>query len=799
MAALSVSSCRLEDASSCITGASKCEKDGEYSYVFICREDGEGFDKLGRCAACDKKGKNCLDYSCPTNGETNCQKTDQDLYIEFSCINHSWIPSSKMCSECSEDGKTCKDPFVNYNCPTGNSCTSVLNKESDTYQTVSFWCDDDGKLKMMNCAEGQFCFEGQCSDMQCKDSECTNNDSGVGEFKKCKSDGKFEERQECAGGASCKSDFLCGECKNGDVKCENIEGVGVMSVCQFGMWVAGESCQYQASCKDDKSCNVCKDGLKRCEDRDGQGYIQICEQKDWKDDKACKDESSETKLLCDKEKEAECGTIYCDSNGWAQGVKIDGSLVQNAYCISSEADLIKMRDAINSGTPFPSADKVAETYVLTNDIIIKEFPWVPIGIGGSDGHDFEANFYGYNHKISFENDVVADGKKYYRVGLFGVFGSEKQKPFISNLRIEGTIRIKDIIDKEKSENTDGAQNVGLLAGLIYNSKIQNVDYSVIINDDTLLQNIKEKYQYVGGLFGFARNSEVEYVNTFGKNQIVTSNAYTGGLTGDSYRTNISSSNIHFEKIESSWNYPDDKTYGAFGGLVGNSNDSKITNNFIYVNKLSSSGNGHANVGGIVGYTWQYLEIINCISYTNINGLGRKGGFVGGIIYNNAQYGNKTVYGKPETKISNGIHFGTLGTSILNYPFFSGAKINNFYHLDSTGNASVIGNYGAGGVTGTNVYTYLNKPKIYSGQYTLKQYGSFEFDSSGCPIATYKATSNDTEESKATLLSQLNSDNSFECAECTIDGTKYYLPMVKDIYPDSLCTKADESKCNCVIP
>ena len=163
-------------------GVYRC-KVGTYSLVKECAQ------------GCNESWDDCGTIEC-NDDETKCENGNDGIGIEKTCVNGKW-----------DEGVTCE-----------GSCNSQMTK----------------------------CGEDKCIDytVECKNGLLGDGESGA--IAQCQF-GKWQIMSTCTDGASCnKETGDCGECKNGNTKCENHEISGIMN----------KSCNYQGECETDSNGNL---------------------------------------------------------------------------------------------------------------------------------------------------------------------------------------------------------------------------------------------------------------------------------------------------------------------------------------------------------------------------------------------------------------------------------------------------------------------------------------------------------------------------------------------------------------
>ena len=136
-----------------------------------------------------------------------------------------------------------------------------------------------------------------------------------------------------------------------------------------------------------------------------------------------------------------------DTDGMTRLSDVDSNkhLGKGVYSISTAEEMVKLSEMVNSGKISSGSE-----FVLADDIDLSGIDWVPIGLNNAFSSGFDGNGYTISNLKCGE-----EGDESYR-GLFGVINDG----VIKNLGIENA-------------EVSGELHVGLLAGAVYNSKIEN--------------------------------------------------------------------------------------------------------------------------------------------------------------------------------------------------------------------------------------------------------------------------------------------------------------------------------------
>ncbi len=160
-------------------------------------------------------------------------------------------------SDKTDDGKT-EEKEV-------DSAKDLCEKSGGVYDEGSKTC----KCGEFKCGTGIVCSTSDknlCADFDCapEAKTCLN-----GTFQTCSENGRWSTSQVCPGNASCASETECGECKDGDIKCDDDPetNVGTSKICVKGKWEVQNECANEegrpVSCLKEasgpsKTCGECK-------------------------------------------------------------------------------------------------------------------------------------------------------------------------------------------------------------------------------------------------------------------------------------------------------------------------------------------------------------------------------------------------------------------------------------------------------------------------------------------------------------------------------------------------------------
>ncbi|MBO7477475.1 MAG: bacterial Ig-like domain-containing protein [Salinivirgaceae bacterium] len=294
-------------------------------------------------------------------------------------------------------------------------------------------------------------------------------------------------------------------------------------------------------------------------------------------------------------------------------------LVDGWYEIASVGQLLWFADTVNSNSISIKARLVADIVlndsVLNADGSLRGTPariWEPIG---NSSYKFNGEFDGQGHTIS---GVYINGSNSY-VGLFGYIDA---------------------------------------------GKIKNV---------TLADSYIKGKQYVGGICGYI-NGAAQISNCLNAATVYSGyngDGYTGGICG--YMSNSSA------VISGCTNTGFISVYGwTVGGICGYQSNGTTTNchnsGRIYADAGNSTGNS-SNVGGIVGYLWNWTLVENSYNTGSVEGKGYYVGGIAGFVY--GRINNCYNIGAVTASSNVGAIYGyNWSASTSNNYALSGSAVNN---------------------------------------------------------------------------------------------------------------------------
>ncbi|MCK8622556.1 leucine-rich repeat domain-containing protein [Prevotella sp. E13-27] len=259
--------------------------------------------------------------------------------------------------------------------------------------------------------------------------------------------------------------------------------------------------------------------------------------------------------------------------GWEEAFARIYELSNEPLAITSKAEFIAFRDAVNNGTIN------ATSFKLMADIDLSGEKWTPIGLYG---HAFDGIFDGGGHII--KNLNVNHPSTNYQ-GLFG---------YATN----ATIYNMHLLNPK----VVGHDYVGSVVGYAYNSSH--------ITDVLVTSNFPSGGDYTvnansgsgGGIVGYAQDATIERCMFQGR---VTCSGWTGGIVGNVYN-NVTISDCSASNFLHSFNSD------VIGGIVGGAGAVNVNRCFARSSYLWGSV-ATDNLGKIVGKTNKSIEstITNC--------------------------------------------------------------------------------------------------------------------------------------------------------------------------------------------
>lgn len=232
-----------------------------------------------------------------------------------------------------------------------------------------------------------------------------------------------------------------------------------------------------------------------------------------------------------------------------------------AYEVSKASELAWLSAAVNGTLPVTRASEPAktfngETFILTKDIDLCNFPWTPIGLNG-DQSGFQGTFDGNGKTISNLLVDLTSKRAYQSAGLFGslryavVKNLTVKNATVKNLDVLGnssngagvivgssqfasTIENVKVLNSTVLGNRRVAGIAGYFQGTIKDCVIDNVQITAV--PDLLESGKYDNGDKVGGLIGYS-NTAVTLTGNTVKNFAVKGYRDAGGVAG--YAANAS--------------------------------------------------------------------------------------------------------------------------------------------------------------------------------------------------------------------------------------------------------------------
>jgi hypothetical protein len=216
-----------------------------------------------RTAACNEKGDDCdLNMSkieCKDDTPDVCTNNGKGIGIIKTCVRGQLIEYSCQSASCNEEGNDCGECVNNV-----STCTD----DKDFKGTVTK-CEN-GKKVEKECGNAS-CDGNKCGTCLNYNRTCENDENGVGIISQCVNGKPSSVMTEpCEHGFSCKRTQVgekkdengftksqwkftkCGECLEGELKCENDPSdYGVMYRCFEGQWIEITNGNGFSKCKYD--------------------------------------------------------------------------------------------------------------------------------------------------------------------------------------------------------------------------------------------------------------------------------------------------------------------------------------------------------------------------------------------------------------------------------------------------------------------------------------------------------------------------------------------------------------------
>ncbi len=338
------------------------------------------------------------------------------------------------------------------------------------------------------------------------------------------------------------------------------------------------------------------------------------------------------------------------------------------YLIYTGAQLAYLAQQTNNGTTYSG-----KYFKLMNNIDLNNIEWTPIGIGSSDGWEYESslteyfsgNFLGNFHTIS---NLHQTQTYLGRTGLFGLLNNAT----ISNLAIKNT-------DIEASNNGTYEHTVaGILAGVVNESEINHCFISGSLN---IYHHYSGKASAVGGIFGHISggtitNCTVEAHITV-ENSSSSFNAYAGGLVGVMRDSTVVANCYYNGQIDATAYSTDVYVSGIIGCTNNTTSSAKIENCFVVGILKGTASNAYTSAVYKVYAYWS-----SSISYANC--------YYNATFISNSSTGTSSSYGT-STDISNFASQSWIESNL-------GWDFTNIWEMKPGADYPTLRGFGEGGIT-----------------------------------------------------------------------------------------------------
>ena len=331
-------------------------------------------------------------------------------------------------------------------------------------------------------------------------------------------------------------------------------------------------------------------------------------------------------------------------------------------------------------------EKCYDHIVLTRDIDLSGYDWMPIGTGRNVVPGQQANFFGVfdgqGHSISNLNINVEDEQELNEYGLFGLIDVDA---VLKNFTIT-------------SGEVNGNERVGGVVGWVWSASVENVTNYANVNGS----------KSVGGIVGKYHSWEDDFVRECQNYGTITGGNYTGGIVGggdDSSGTQNIVNCYNFGNVSGSQE--------IVGGIAGYIRSAKISG---CVNYGAVSGSSY-HVGGILGIA-NAGEMQQCHVEGSVKGASHTGGLLG-YVYDDGSF----------SLIDCGVNGEVLTAYVANSNGLIGQgsnlEITNCYFIgeftDHSGNAQTMSGFVGYGSTNAVTDSYF----IANGKKTVQNTTGFE--------------------------------------------------------------------------
>ena len=234
--------------------------------------------------------------------------------------------------------------------------------------------------------------------------------------------------------------------------------------------------------------------------------------------------------------------------------------------------------------------------VLTDDIDLAGYDWLPMGRARGTNTGFRGTFDGQGHTISNLNVNVSGIAKNTEYGLFGLVDS-------------GAV-LKDFTILSGEVNGI-ANSTGAVAGYIWSATIDNVTNYANVTGNS----------YIGGIVGqMTRGTTISNCFNYGNVQGIN---YVGGVVGGTEDSTATRS------IVGVTNMGQVSGHSQVGGIIGRAYH--VTVESAYNGYTASVTATTRYAGGVVGYLMQGSTVLKSVNTADVTGLECVAGLVGGAV------------------------------------------------------------------------------------------------------------------------------------------------------------------------
>ena len=234
--------------------------------------------------------------------------------------------------------------------------------------------------------------------------------------------------------------------------------------------------------------------------------------------------------------------------------------------------------------------------------------------------------------------------------------------------------------------------------------------NAIIKNVTVNEGSFKGEQYIGGIVGYADNTQV--INCKNYNNITSYMSEAGGIIGylkidESFSSNLLVDQcINYGKINTDYKLQHDCTGGIVGAIWNENKMIKpvVSNSYNYGAVISNI----AGTGGIIGWAYN-IEVLNCENHGDVNGTIEVGGIVGSLeasniinCFNTAQVSGGNIQGDNNYKFSDANYVGGIVGFVdidPEYDFIDDSKILNSFNTGIVSSSCTEDTAAIGGIVG----------------------------------------------------------------------------------------------------